>query len=329
MKIFGNIFDIFKVNSIPVNITILKNYILEEIVINPKYELLTDQQGLLKLRPVGDKYNFYRGQIEEFNPCLSSIDRIHSEFDIKLSRLKSLELEHFYKHTSLYVEQQSLIIHTFGKNYQYQIDYLSLAQHYNIPTEYLDLTNNLLIAAFFATNKYDSASDSFIPIKKGKGIIYKYMDASEFRVTIVGFQPFLRPGEQKAFAIRLEQKEDFSKIPSVQRIVFNHSHECSEFLNELFDKGKILFPPDPIAKIANAINTTNIFSINSLHRLHERYFPNISLIELKDYFEKRGISFADILPSLTTDETRIVVAYWEKSKKYLLNSPTRRVLYAN
>lgn len=309
------------------NLAILKNYILEEIVINPKYDLLTDQFGFLKLRPNGDKNYFYRGQVKEFNPCLSSIDRIHNEFDVRLSRLKCLELEHLYKNTTLLSEQECLWISAFGHDYKYQIDYLSLAQHYNFHTDYLDLTNDLLIAAFFATNRYDFETDSFIPMTTDLGVIYRYMDLNDFRVTILGLQPFPRPGNQKAFAIRLKQMEDFSTLPSVTKTVFSHSLECSEFLYEVFDGGKILFPDDPIAKIAKKINYERVFTYDSLNALHERYFSDMSLSDLREYFVKNGISFVSSVPSWTTDDIQVINSYWEKSKKYLLNSPTRRVIY--
>lgn len=46
-----------------------------------------------------------------------------------------------------------------------------MAQHYEMRTDLLDLTSDIMVAAFFATNKYESKDETYRPIKEGIGCL--------------------------------------------------------------------------------------------------------------------------------------------------------------
>jgi len=85
------------------------------------------------------KYNFFRGQARNW-PVTPSMARLN-ETDYKEGIEKLKRLFYFFE------TSEDLI------KYQSNIDwFFAVAQHYGLPTSYIDFTTNYEIAAFFATN---------------------------------------------------------------------------------------------------------------------------------------------------------------------------------
>ena len=57
-----------------------------------------------------------------------------------------------------------------------KVDFVALAQHYELNTDYLDVTSGIVTAAFFATNYYYTASNEYLVKKDGVGCIRYYCD---------------------------------------------------------------------------------------------------------------------------------------------------------
>ena len=55
-----------------------------------------------------------------------------------------------------------------------------IAQHYGLPTEYLDITSSFAVASFFATQHWNTATQTFEPMRavSSPGVIYKLHPAS-------------------------------------------------------------------------------------------------------------------------------------------------------
>lgn len=327
MKEIKNIFDLLTRYGIEPNAQSLHNLINNTIVKNPQYHLITDQNGKIKLYPSGNYLIFFRGQTEDYGSCLASINRIKEKNLVMLNRLQAIELELLFKSTPFYSEQDRFIIPLFNKEYKYEIDFLGLAQHYNISTEYLDLTNNILIAAFFATNNYDYYANEFIPVSKGKGVIYVQNELDSYRTNVIGFQPFPRPGVQMAFAIQTKNNEDFSKIKNVDKIIFEQSIECSELLYTAFNSGKFLLPEDPFDRWSRVIKSSNTFSTNSLEILRQRYYKNYDINFIKNELHTIGKEFENRSIFFSSEDLKIIGDFWEKTKRLIVTSPTKKILY--
>ncbi|WP_281700158.1 FRG domain-containing protein [Cetobacterium somerae] len=56
------------------------------------------------------------------------------------------------------------------KNNQY-INFLALAQHYELNTNLIDITSDIAVAAFFAVNEYDKLKNEYKVLEKGIGVI--------------------------------------------------------------------------------------------------------------------------------------------------------------
>jgi hypothetical protein len=136
-----------------------------------------------------------------------------------------------------------------------KLDRLALAQHYGIPTGYLDLTDDFDVAAFFATCQ--EAPQGWEPVKDGVGIVYR-VELERLENTFgaykpLGPQPLPRPTEQCAWVAELPITHSFDGWPDVMIMSFHQRESIGRHFLEKFDGGKKLFPRDPLADVAREI----------------------------------------------------------------------------
>jgi len=136
-----------------------------------------------------------------------------------------------------------------------KLDRLALAQHYGIPTGYLDLTHNFDVSAFFATCR--ATKTGWEPVTEGIGIVYR-VDLEQARNRFASFkplgpQPLPRPDEQAAWVVELPMVHSFDGWPEVSIIQFEQNESVGEYFIKMFRGGGLLFPPDPLARVAQEI----------------------------------------------------------------------------
>jgi hypothetical protein len=125
----------------------------------------------------------------------------------------------------------------------------AIAQHYGMPTPYLDLTQSIEIASFFACCEY--RDNAWQPKSTGKGVIYLFNPIQDSG--LIGLVTFSRPVLQKAWFVFLPFGVDFETLPQVKKFVFNHTSEGSRYYLEMFNSGNDLFPEDPAEDIAKEV----------------------------------------------------------------------------
>jgi FRG domain len=59
----------------------------------------------------------------------------------------------------------------WAKEERFEIDRMALAQHYELPTGYIDLSESLEVALFFACCEFQNGR--WQPLSKGRGILYR------------------------------------------------------------------------------------------------------------------------------------------------------------
>lgn len=253
-------------NSIP----LVRKELYNDLLFNKseKFSRLTMPDGTTRLVPDNQKLFLYRGQTQYHSHCTPTLYRNNpSEIEIFLARLQTVEFEMVLRH---HPAVQDII------EDGWYVHFPGLAQHYGIKTELLDLTSDYKTAAFFAVCQYSKSAGSYKPISTSNtkyGIMYKSPvlvlqgDISEPKLDIIGLQPFLRPGLQKAYSYKLSKGEHFP----AHKMLFKHSKSASKKIYERFEGGSLILPKDPIYTKAVEITTGQNFSSATFQEVLIRY----------------------------------------------------------
>ncbi len=228
----------------------------------------------------------YRGQTKRHSRCLPSLYRELTR-DVELvthpQKLSPKRRDGYLLSQIRIAEFLSLLDQHpaigFAREIGLHLSQIALAQHYEIPTDHLDLTADPEVAAFFAACWCDDRGE-WHAVEDGEGIVYrfdltafpgalgdKFEPAAFFRcVEMIGLQTLPRPGEQKAWTIRLPLGLDFERLP-LDVFTFRHRSEVGRTLLDRFDHGRILFPRDVLAEAAKTIRTSSSVPTSILRKV--------------------------------------------------------------
>jgi hypothetical protein len=214
-----------------------------------EFERVHGRRGGMKIIPSADGRRFlYRGQNQRWVPCLASVsrgagnDEERLRLNWSLSRIRIAEFEILLKLHPLiqYAVQEKI-----------ELDYDALAQHYGLPTFWLDITSSIEVATFFAVVSFD-ASGNFLPCEEGTGVVYRIhwrdVEEPDRYFTSISHSPASRPGRQHAWAIGLNRDTDFDSASFVEAFEFRHSRSQSEGIISAL--GARLYPHDSLADVA-------------------------------------------------------------------------------
>lgn len=136
----------------------------------------------------------------------------------------------------------------------------ALAQHYGIPTGYMDLSESFDVSCFFATCEPDDAGQ-WRPRTEGVGVMYMLpTERIPIRPDVlqpIGLQVLPRPREQFGWLVVCGMGNDFEDIPGLQLLEFEHNESVGRYFLSKFSAGADLFPPDAMAEIADRIMRSN------------------------------------------------------------------------
>jgi hypothetical protein len=142
-----------------------------------------------------------------------------------------------------------------AKGQHLDLNPIGLAQHYGIPTGYLDLSDDFDVSAFFATCR--ETAQGWQPAEDGTGIIYRVsmrtLSDPFTQYVPLGPQSLPRPTEQGAWVAELPMCHSFEGWPGISMLQFQHDRRVAEHFLEMFAGGSKLFPPDPLADVASEI----------------------------------------------------------------------------
>jgi hypothetical protein len=228
-----------------------------------------DQNGYIRLQSGVEMPSFmYRGQPEEYLPCLPSLGRLRAVESQLLAVCRNIAFEDA-------ISDHPFVRITENKDFlgnPLYVDKQGLAQHYGLATDMIDLTSNFDVASFFAVCRLDEQEKCYLPVKDtGKpGVIYRiipcilsasaWAEEREDPFSFVGWQPLPRPEQQRACGVKLRNGEDFLRLPSVQKVYFRHNDTVAERIWDAFDQGAALFPDDAAAELATQARRLGSFT---------------------------------------------------------------------
>lgn len=280
--VYDNIFE--AVRAIDPNHALLNHEgVIGGMVRHQQFTCLDMGDGRVGAFPLELSPMYYRGESGLYDTCYSNLQRIADEEERLIWQLKTLDF-------ILLLKRHPRIQSGLEQN-EY-IEFQALAQHYGFPTNMLDLTNDLVVAAYFATHEVNAVTGEFQVKTEGIGQI-RY--SCEFfmpqgRLVPVGLQPLARPGQQSAFGIFLGEKEDYAAGSASVR--FRQSPQENQKLHQSVLGGpQMFFPEEPVTGLADRIKTANVVTREAV----EAYCSESGhrAAKLEEFLEKKGIYIVD------------------------------------
>lgn len=240
---------------------------------------------------------FYRGEVKDYSQgqddskCRSSLGRKLSKLEteeerkVELFKVK-LKIQSFL---NLITQFKQVREWNFGTVFAYII-----AQHYGIRTQYLDITDDLAVALFFACCRHVE-NGKYRPITKKDledygeyAVLYKKTDdllmnpesaADINRVLPIGYQPFTRCYKQRGYFIDTMQSGDLDDIVNYdlvadhgfEKLYFKRTPEFAAEIYEFFDGGRELFydwSMELLSELIDEIKAGNSFSEDTFDRTY-------------------------------------------------------------
>lgn len=285
------------------------NFLFSNMGVEDKFEIFQEEEGKpYVLKPTSSTVNsYFRGQPDYFEVCVPTIFRDsdnRDDIDVFIDRIRSCEFE-------LLINSHPFVENVFKNGIEIQlvdrvqkvllkVDGQGLAAHYEFKTSKIDFTNNKWVAAFFAVSK--KSNGQYKPVQSDKqGVFYWYNHFPVFdsgntsnRFSIIGLQPFKRPGEQKAFALDMLKNENLNSFPGVRKYLFRHNDLASEIIYNRLNQGHDLFPPDEIIEYAEKIKKSNKLTNNAFLQAWENYpISGKNETDVKELCYQKGIRLVD------------------------------------
>jgi hypothetical protein len=140
-----------------------------------------------------------------------------------------------------------------------EIDAAALCQHYGLVTPYMDFTENLLVAAFFATHTFSSGR--WEPCSTGTGVLY-LLDLAAARADghlfhEIGSQPLPRPYAQRGSLFFVPHELNMLSLEYLQCFGFGHNENIARDIAAKVGGAESLFPPDKFANLVESHRNDN------------------------------------------------------------------------
>lgn len=273
-----------------------------------------EQLGFPVLRPSSrSPFTYYRGQYCYYKSCLPSLYRFEGE------KLEEETVRSYFQTAEMVLVMKTHPVIRFLETRGIMNDklgcvplvvmYDGLAQHYGINTCYMDFTNDIWTAIFFATTEfkgkdcYPKLVKESDEIKERFGVIYRldydprfgFDDSAIEDIMPIGLQYFNRPGRQFGFVRKMSDVRDLHKVPRLERIFFRHDNEVAKLLFSLSQFGKKYMPEDSLVGIVERIREDNRFCNQTIELVRRIYYPTLTAEEVKSKAMKYGFAFQDHL----------------------------------
>lgn len=225
-------------------------------------------QGRYRFMP-GPEFSprLYRGQTKCFEQCIPSLYRQPRLIDSLYWVAKAIELLGVLEKHPACLELAAFEME--GLTFDFNIE--ALAQHYQYPTALLDFSRSRDVAMFFATCRYDTETERYLPLSSGDAVLY----TADLRALILhreghskllplGLEPLPRPEAQRALAVSLSPSENLHEMPWIQRTLIEITPALSKRYFEIFNEGRTLFPVNAFDQHIQILRTNRTVSTSAI-----------------------------------------------------------------
>lgn len=294
-----------------------------------KFIMTKLQSGRYSLKPnLKNRYFLFRGESKFHSPCKPILFRNPRKKYFLDSMIYGDEMVRVILSHPL-VQLLDLGVKLNGSVYRFEMNLYGLLQHYYNNSSLLDLTSDIDVALFFATQKHDWESDKYTPIideNHEAGILYYYeidinrdfqQQLNGEQLSTIGLQVFPRSGRQKGFLYKLNRNGNFNSLPHLNAFFFKHNAKIAQEISERMNSGEELFPNDILkSHWRNPSRRTDIVSKDAI-MINLTRNPNETFESIESKLKQEySILTGDYIPMLTEDELHeyydTAYAYWEE-----------------
>ena len=210
-----------------------------------------------------------------------------------------------------------------------------IAQHYGISTQYLDITDDLAVALFFAcckrvgsgeykpVNKKDieeGFGEYAVLYRKACGILMNLESLGDIdKVLPIGYQPFTRCHKQRGYFIDTALSGDIVNYDLVEnhgfkKLYFKRTPEFAEEIHELFDGGRDLFHDQSLklfSDLIDQIKNANSFAEDTFNQAYDNFGTSHPKEQLKVELSSAGTQIEAPAYDITDDLKAEVDAAWD------------------
>lgn len=242
------------------------------------------EDGSITAVPLSPGMIYYRGENKLYDSCRPNLYRYSDAWEREIWQIRTCDFELFLlEHKEIKCRMQT----------REKVDLLALAQHYGFPTHMLDVTNDIVVAAYFATHKYDPVTMRMETETEGTGRLRWMLGMvgkdCEHPIRVFGDQYFARPRLQSGFGVEMKEDEDFATFSG--HIEFKQSAEMSRIMDQAFDGMNLFFPDEQIEQVAKQIQRENVVTRMGIERYAEKSGKEAE--ELIQMVKGRGIYVVD------------------------------------
>ena len=231
-------------------------------------------------------FTYYRGEPDVYDTCFPSLYRgSPSEDTILINQLKALDFQDICKTfpSAQFAEKDGL-----------DVRYDAIAQHYGLKTDIIDITSDIVVAAYFATQEYDEDTDSYHPVTDGFGCIRRtiqMMGMPGFQGVIIGVQPFLRTARQAAYGYVCKRGEDFDTCS--YHVIFKQNLHMNKIICDIFAQKEEynLFPEEMITFAAKEVLKASVITRASVEEYCENEHRNLG--DIVQILQNHGIDVTE------------------------------------
>lgn len=265
---------------------------------------IVSRYGELGLVPVS---TLYRGEIKDYETsCTSNLGRYIREKNEKIEDrivdffIGQMKIHTFYGFLTKFRQFREFPV---GSPMPHII-----AQHYGLQTQFLDLTDDIKIALFFAcckhmgNNKYRPINDDDLGELRKYAVLYQGVEELK-RTQMIGYQPFPRCQRQRGYYLDTAAEQlcwEFSltEMKNFKKFYIKRTPELSKWIFEEFNGGEVLFPKDTLYYYEKEIE-----QINKMDKYPEEVFE-IMIDCLSSYlasYAARGLMEKELYQRLDKD----------------------------
>lgn len=265
----------------------------------------------------------FRGETEFHNPCKPNLYRDPKKKCFLDSMIHGDEMFGLILSHPL-VQLLDMGVELDGKIYRFEMNLYGLIQHYYNKSALLDLTSDIDVALFFATQQYNWKTDTYSPIVDENhdcGVLYYYdidiqrdfnKQADGELLSTIGLQVFPRSGRQSGFLYQCVKDRNFNDLPQLKAFRFKHNAKIAEEIYAKMDGGARLFPHDILqSHWRNANRDEKKVSVDAV-RFNLTRNPGETIKTITDRLQNDyQIEVDDYKPVLTAEELH---EYYEMMK---------------